>query len=104
MFYRMYSPLLENGFAVGFFHADVEGGNNVVSNVVFAAYVDAAFQFVVVDGETGYFVHFVLGFKGFCFFATSVPIYIRCGVQFGVSAPASAAQSVRRSAKAAAKA
>ena len=64
MFHRMDGTLLQNGFAVGFFHADVEGGNNIVSNVVFTAYVYATFQFVVVDGKTRYLIHFVLLFKG----------------------------------------
>ena len=62
MLYGMNGTIVQTGFLVGNLHADVEGGYCFSAYLVFAADVDAAEQFVVIDSETGYLVHFFLMF------------------------------------------
>ena len=51
MFHGVDSPIVEDWFAVGFFHADVESGHGFAAHPVFTAHVDAAQQPLVVNGE-----------------------------------------------------
>ena len=51
------STMSQGRFAVGFLHADVEGGYDFIAYLVFAGYVDAAEEADVVDGKAGYCFH-----------------------------------------------
>ena len=48
---------MDGRLTAGSIHADVEGGDLLMTHAVASAHVNAWQQFVVVDGETGYFFH-----------------------------------------------
>lgn len=52
-------PLSESRFTIGFLHTDVEGGDNFVPYLILTRNEDAAHETQVIDGETGYFFHFL---------------------------------------------
>lgn len=56
----VYCPLSEDGFAIGFFHADIEGGNHLAADTVFAGDIYTAQQAEMVDSEAGYCFHVIL--------------------------------------------
>ena len=53
VFYGVQCTLSESRFAVGLFHADVEGGYDFVAYLVLAGNINAAQQTDVVNGKAG---------------------------------------------------
>ena len=48
---------IHDRFLVGGGNAQIEGGHNLGTNLVFPGYVYAWLQFVMINGKAGYFFH-----------------------------------------------
>ena len=63
MYKKLTKKSEQSRFPVGFFHADVKGGDRFTAHFVFSGYIDTAKQADMVNGKTGYCLHIIRFYK-----------------------------------------